>query len=109
MVTYNYYTNEFKGAEMSETEFDVICPRAEVIIDNLLLKMPVTENELEARDKAVCAETEFIFLRGREEFFAARGEETAEKIGNTEVRREPGGAGKAAPMAGEYLKQASLV
>ena len=109
MITYDYYTNNFKGAAMTETEFDVICPRAEVIIENLLLKIPVTEKEREGRDNAVCAETEFIFLRGKEDFFAAKGEEIAEKIGNTEVRRQAGGEGRTAPMAGEYLTQAGLV
>lgn len=86
MLTFNFYQKDYAGVEIDEEDFDVLLKRAERKIQALTGLQPsavehLPSVQLEAYQKAVCAQIEYIHTLGIESALGITNV-TQAKVGN---------------------------
>jgi len=110
IVSYEFYSEDYKGQEIAEAEFDRLNLRAEDDIDNMANK-PLGEisdwEELYVK-KAICSQIEYYFLNGDTFNFDTAQSEGIGKF-NYSLGRAKSEKRVLSPRATSYLGKTSLV
>ena len=122
IVTYEFYSDVYKGTETDETSFPALSARAEDVI-GAMTRWAVTPESLPdyplfvqtLYKKAICAQTDFLALNGEESATGGMpngfivGKVSVHERANTASAKSGAMAAAVSPMAIMYLEQTGLM